>query len=170
MNYSKLNKNIIWSWFTSRLILLIIFSVTLLGIKFKIKDSILESNWLVNLIIIIIIILLTLNALIYPFLEFNQWKYCITEDKIEIVHGLFFIKTTIIPIIKIQHVSMNQGPINRLFKLTKVTINTAGGIHVIDGLTVQEAQNITDYLNSKVITKVIKKEKNSTIQEELSNE
>lgn len=170
MNYTKLNKRIIWSWFTSRLILLTVFTITLLGIKFKIKDLIGEHNWILNLIIIIILILLTLNAIIYPFLEFNQWKYCVTEDKIEIIHGLFFIKTTIIPIIKIQHVSINEGPINRLFKLTKVTINTAGGIHVIDGLTVQEAQDITDYLNSKVITKVLKKEENCILQEELSNE
>lgn len=169
MTYSKLNKKIIWSWIISRLILLIILTTALLGTKFMIVDSVTELNWLINLIVITLIVLLTLNAIAYPFFQFNRWKYCITEDKIEIVKGLFFTTTTIIPIIKIQHVSINQGPINKLFKLTKVTVNTAGGIHEIVGLTNSEAQDITDYLNSKVITKFRKKEENSPVQKELSN-
>ena len=142
----------------------------MLTAKSVINDLSSQLNWISNIILIILIVLLTLNAIVYPFFQFNQWKYCITEDKIEIVKGLFFTTTTIIPIIKIQHVAINQGPINKLFKLTKVNINTAGGIHEIAGLTINEAQHITDYLNSKVITKVNKKMETSLIQEELDNE
>lgn len=168
MIYKKLNKNIIWSWITARLILLVTLTSALLVGKFKVGDSVSELSWLINLITIAIISLLALNTFIYPFFQYKRWKYCITEDKIETVRGLFFTTDTIIPIIKIQHVSINQGPINKLFKLNKVTISTAGGVHEIVGLTNSESQDITDYLNSKVITKV--KNKNLVISEVLTNE
>ncbi|SHH66971.1 hypothetical protein SAMN02745196_00958 [Clostridium collagenovorans DSM 3089] len=154
MNYKNLETSTRWSWFISRLILLLILGGILIGIKISLGKIIPDFNWLINLIVIVSLVLLSLNALIYPFFEYKQWKYMITEDKIEIVHGLFFVTTTIIPILRIQHVSISQGPINKLFNLNNITINTAGGAHNITGLTLEDANKISEYLNARIISKV----------------
>lgn len=154
MDYKNLETSTRWSWFISRLILLLILGGILIGIKISLGKIIPDFNWLINLIVIASIVLLALNALIYPFFEYKQWKYLITEDKIEIVHGLFFVTTTIIPILRIQHVSISQGPINKLFNLNNITISTAGGAHNITGLTLEDANKISEYLNTRIISKV----------------
>lgn len=151
VNYKTINKKIIWSWCISRFILLIILGGILFGISITVKKNFSDFNWIINLILYSSLALLVLNVLLYPIIEFKQWRYNIAEDEIEIIHGIFTITTTLIPILRIQHVSIEQGPINKLFKLTSVMIFTAGGNHKIVGLTIDEANKIIEYLNKRII-------------------
>lgn len=156
MEYEKLDKRAILSWRLGRLISLIIISI-ILSIGTLITKIINLSPTIYMYIYIgcgLIITYKLLSLIFYPEIEYRQWKYLITEDKVEIHKGIFFINTTIIPIIRIQHISLSQGPINRKLGLYQVTISLASGAFTIEGLTEEKANKISEYLKNKLYTRL----------------
>lgn len=158
MEYNKLNINSIKSWFISRAIATAIVSAILIGGDFflTIKLNIFKESLSLytNIGIVIIIVLMLLNTIVYPSLEYKQWRYIITKDKIEFSEGIYWIKTVIIPIVRIQHIKINQGPINRRFKLSNLEIHTAGGSYTIPNIELEKAEEISDFLKDKIKEKV----------------
>lgn len=160
MVYEKLHKNSKKSWFIARIIWAVIISTIIFIIrKVLLEELNLEElnsgfEFLINIISLVVIGGSLLNAIVYPIIEYKQWKYCIDEDKIEFSEGIFFVKTIFVPIVRIQHVEIKEGPINRILKLADVIINTAGGSHKIPNLEINKAKDIGLYLNNKVKKKV----------------
>lgn len=156
MDFEKLDKRSILSWRLGRLITFIVTAtIFLIGILFlknyEIPQTI-ESSIIIGFGLILTYMLF--GMIIYPEIEYRQWRYCITEDKVEIRHGIFFITTTIIPIIRIQHISASQGPINRRLGLHNITISLASGSFTIEGLTQEKADKISQYLKDKLYSRL----------------
>lgn len=159
MEYNKLNINSKKSWLIARLITTIIFGVILYGGQWFLKK---QFNWkwltnystTINIVIGIVMVFLLLNTFLYPIIEYNQWKYIITEDKVDFTEGIFILKRTVIPILRIQHITVTQGPINKLFNLGDISIVTAGGSHKIPNIEMAKAEEISEYLKNKVKQKV----------------
>ena len=88
---------------------------------------------------------------IHPELEYKQWLYKITEQYVDYTHGIFFTKRTIIPISRIQHLDIRQGPIQKQFSLSNIIIFTAGQSHEIVAVLSSEAQSIVDSINMLIL-------------------
>lgn len=159
MDYEKLHESSKKSWFIARLITTLIVGVIFLVGRFlltRITEESGANEYLLigNVVMIIIFIFLLLNTLIYPTFEYKQWKYIITEDKVEFSEGIFFTEKITIPIVRVQHIQINQGPINRWLKLADITISTAGGQHKIPNIHISKAEEIGEYLKNKIKEKV----------------
>ncbi|EJO5348592.1 PH domain-containing protein [Clostridium botulinum] len=159
MEYSKLNISSKKSWFIARAITTIICFIILLGIKYFLKNKLnltimINYDKTINIFISVIITLLLLNTFIYPIIEYKQWRYIITKDKIEFREGIYTITTTTIPTVRVQHIKINQGPINRFFKLANIEIYTAGGNHIIPNIELNKAEEISYFLKDKIKEKV----------------
>lgn len=159
MEHNKLNHNAKKSWFIARAITTLIVSAILIGGKYflisKLNIDIVGAvDLCINIGIAVIITLLLLNAIIYPIIEFKQWCYTITKDKIEFSEGIYYITTNIIPIVRVQHIKVSQGPINRMFKLADLHIYTAGGSHKIPNIELSKAEEISSFLKDKIKEKV----------------
>lgn len=155
--YQKLNKNAIKSWIIGRLIGALIVSSMLITGKIllsKILDSYYKINVFYTIGIIILISILLINSFIYPIIEYKQWRYIITHDKIEFTEGIYFVRKVIIPIIRIQHIQLNQGPINKFLNLYNISIFTAGGQHKIPNIDSIKAEEISEYLKELIKVKV----------------
>ncbi|SEW42300.1 PH domain-containing protein [[Clostridium] fimetarium] len=158
MNYEKLDKNAILSWRIRRgisfIFLLIIVVVGLLimnnvGLDNKYKNYIYIATGL-------LLIYKLIGIVIYPIIEYKQWRYAITEDKVEIRHGIFFVTTTVIPIIRVQHITISRGPIYRKLGLSSVKIFLASGSFDIEGLLENTATVISESLKSSVMERLNK--------------
>ncbi|MFA9398037.1 MAG: PH domain-containing protein [Clostridiaceae bacterium] len=88
---------------------------------------------------------------IHPFIEYKQWSYKITEERVVYNHGIYYKKKSIIPISRIQHLDISQGPIQKIFKLSSVKIYTAGMAHEIVAISTSKAEEIVDNLNKFVL-------------------
>jgi len=86
---------------------------------------------------------------ILPSLKWKRWRYEVRGDEIEIQQGVIVIKRTLIPMIRVQHVDMKQGPLLKKYELATVSISTAATIHEIPVLEVEEAEEIRHYISSK---------------------
>lgn len=129
----------------SLLIIIVVIAVTLLLYK---------SIW----IIVGGLLLCVYCIVIAPEYEYRQWKYFVNGEKVEIIHGIFIVKRTIIPINRIQHINIKQGPIQKKFDLSNVELFTAGGQHAIEGLKSEVAASIADQLNDLVIKENLNEE------------
>ncbi|WP_125771544.1 PH domain-containing protein [Companilactobacillus furfuricola] len=100
---------------------------------------------------------ITLVIAIYGVLEFlfqlaivpyhyKFWTYYIDDRQVELHHGFFFRKQIIIPIARVQNVTLIQGPIIRLKHLQKVKVVTAAGAEDIAGLKLEEADNLKELI------------------------
>jgi len=86
-------------------------------------------------------------------LGFSKKGYLMRTHDISYKRGLIFHKRTTVPLVRIQHSEVIQGPLQRLFDLATVKIYTAGGQQSdlsIPGLTPQEAAKVRDFINKKV--------------------
>lgn len=88
---------------------------------------------------------------IHPALEYRQWLYKITDQYVDYTHGIFFKKRTIIPISRIQHMDIKQGPIQKHFSLSNIIIFTAGQSHEIEAVLSSEAQSMVDSVNLLIL-------------------
>ncbi|WP_258049822.1 PH domain-containing protein [Clostridium weizhouense] len=156
---NKLHKNAVKSWVIARSIGSVIFLVISLLITYIMKHEF-QIQWIIQgekyilISILLIEILLIIDALVYPLLEYNQWVYELTDDKIDFTEGIFIKKRTIVPIVRIEHIKVNIGPINSKLGLADLEIFTAGGEHKIPNIEVKVAEEISDYLNKKIKQKV----------------
>ncbi|MFC6175327.1 PH domain-containing protein [Companilactobacillus huachuanensis] len=72
------------------------------------------------------------------------WTYYIDERQIQLHSGYFFRKQVIIPIARVQNVTLKQGPILRWKDLQKVVIVTASGRSEIDGILSDQADQLKE--------------------------
>ena len=76
---------------------------------------------------------------IFPKIRWDHWRYEVRDHEIEIQQGLFVVKRTLIPMVRVQHVDTIQGPILKKYDLGNISISTAATIHTIPALVMKEA-------------------------------
>jgi membrane protein YdbS with pleckstrin-like domain len=69
-----------------------------------------------------------------PVLRYRTWRYAVREEEIDLRHGVFVVRRTIVPMVRIQHVDTAVTPLGRLFGITTLTVHTAAGKHEVPGL------------------------------------
>lgn len=106
----------------------------------------------------IVVFYAIVKIIIMPAIEYRQWLYLINEDRIEIIHGIFFTKRVLIPINRIQHLKIRQGILQKRFNLSTVDIYTASGSHQIQALLYDEADGIVRRLSNIVVEETGSKE------------
>lgn len=152
MNYEKPDPKAIVGWRIGRLIgfgILLILTAAA-GIASSLIPELAPARTPALLIGGGLTLLALLGVLILPGIEYRQWKYLITDKKVEIVHGIFFVSTSVIPILRIQHITISQGPIYRKLGLFTVTIALASGTFEIVGLREDRAVEISETLRARL--------------------
>lgn len=84
---------------------------------------------------------------------FNKRGYALRSHDVIYKRGLVQQETSIVPLNRIQHIELNEGLLERYFKLAALQIFTAGGQtgHLnIEGIPVEEAKSIRDLILHKM--------------------
>lgn len=160
MDYIKLDKKAIASWRIGRVLSFAILFLACAALRI-ISGRIPQLDpflWIITLALSVIVLYKLLGILIYPMIEYRQWGYYITEDKVDIHHGIFFVTNTIVPIIRIQHITVSQGPINRRLGLYDVELSLASDNFKIECLAKDVADEIAENLKNKLYTRLKTKE------------
>ncbi|PJN91084.1 PH domain-containing protein [Bacillus sp. mrc49] len=105
------------------------------------------TYWIVGVLFIISIIQSYLSIYLMPSIKWKRWRYEVRNTEIDIQSGIFIIKRTLIPMIRVQHVETKQGPLLRKYELASVEISTAATMHVIPALDLAEADELRRYIS-----------------------
>ncbi|GHE87840.1 PH domain-containing protein [Thalassotalea profundi] len=101
--------------------------------------------------ILLMIAILAVVILIYIYFADQKKSYALRELDLHFTSGLVFRKTVSQPILRIQHVELKRGPIDRKVGLAKLQVFSAGGaLHTfeIPGLPVEDAESIRQFIIS----------------------
>ena len=89
----------------------------------------------------------------YPGRRFERWGYQLLPDRLRVVRGLMFRVDTVVPFVRVQHIDVSQGPIERLFTVSTLTVHTAGTHNsVVDlpGLAPDDANVMRDAIRAQI--------------------
>ena len=155
--YKRVDKKAKIAWTITRLVfMLVVAGGVALGL-FSAAEN--ESEFMQNIwITAAVAVPLLLFAIIYPQVEYVQWAYSISDDRIEIKKGIIWRKYTVLPVARIQHVESACGVLQRMLGLSTVKIFTAGGMHKIENLSAKTAEEICSLLEQQVTKKIRAKE------------
>ncbi len=152
MEYIKLDKKAITSWRVGRIlrlpIWLIICAAAFIGGAF------IPFGTVVKVAAAVLALYKIAGIIVYPQIEYRQWGYKIYEDKVDIRHGIFFVTHTIVPVVRIQHITVSQGPINRKLGLYEVEMALASSNFEIPCLSKEVADEIADNLKNRLYNRL----------------
>lgn len=148
----KLDLKINWYMFTVKTIISL-FICALFGffIYLTTFSNLLYLKVIVIIISSLIILIAFINSFILSFLTYKYYGYQINEENIHVIKGVLFKSETIIPIKRIQHVEVLEGPIQLLFKQASVLIYTAGSALNITGLSKEKALEVSKSIEGKLV-------------------
>lgn len=105
---------------------------------------------------ILVITFLTLWSVLYIFFAYPKMKYALREFDLHFQSGLLFFKIVSQPIMRIQHIEIERGPIERSAGLATLQVFSAGGANhtfEIPGLTYETAIELRQFiLNHKDVS------------------
>lgn len=61
-----------------------------------------------------------------PMTRYNARGYQLGTDRLRVVRGLMFRHDTVVPFGRVQHIDVDQGPLDRFFGIATLTLHTAG--------------------------------------------
>nr|WP_028544051.1 PH domain-containing protein [Paenibacillus taiwanensis] len=103
------------------------------------KDWVLWPGWTALCLFVLTLVIYTW---IVPVVEYERFKYEVFEEEVEIRSGLIWIRDVLIPMVKVQHVELESGPLMRRYALAEVKIVTAASTHRIKGLKLEHAEQL----------------------------
>jgi uncharacterized protein len=62
----------------------------------------------------------------FPSRRVSRWGYRIGEGQLRVARGWLFRTDTIVPFVRVQHIDVGQGPIERAFGLSHLIVHTSG--------------------------------------------
>lgn len=98
--------------------------------------------WLLAIAAGVMVIEGIISVWLFPQMRWKRWRYEVTEQNIELQHGIYIIKKTLVPMVRVQHVDTEQGPLLRKYRLSTISISTAATVHKIPALDEQEAEKL----------------------------
>lgn len=104
--------------------------------------------WIVWIAAAILVLELIFSVWLLPSLKWRRWRYEVTEQDVELQHGILLITKTLVPMVRVQHVDTEQGPLLRKFRLATISISTAATVHKIPALDEQEAEELRQSISA----------------------
>jgi uncharacterized protein len=83
-----------------------------------------------------------------PELRYRRWRWDVRPDVIDIQHGTFTVRRTLVPLERVQHVDTKRGVLEQVLDLSTVVVHTAAGSHTIPYLGDFDASELRDRIAS----------------------
>lgn len=98
------------------------------AVPFVVGAVVLEVAQLLPMGVILGPVVLVAAALILrvPLRRYHAKGFHMGGDRLRVVRGLLFRSDTVVPFGRVQHIDLDQGPLERLYGLATLTVHTAG--------------------------------------------
>ena len=91
------------------------------------------------------LLVLAIGVGVVPELRWSRWRYEVRDEEIDLRHGTLRITRTLVPMLRVQHVDTEQGPIQgSIGDVATIAFHTAAGRNEIPHLRSSEAARVRD--------------------------
>lgn len=104
-------------------------------------------------LLLLLLVLLLYPALVSPFRAFRGWGYRMDAEELHLAYGVWTETQTLVPLKRVQHLDIAQGPLERAFGVCRLVLHTAGTMHsrvVLPGLSRPTAEAMRDEIRARV--------------------
>ena len=129
--------------------------IALSAVPFVIGSLVLEVARLLPAGFFIVPVVLAAGFLIIrvPLRRYHARGYAMGADRLRVVRGLLFRSDTVVPFGRVQHIDVNQGPLERAYGLATLTLHTAGShnasVH-LPGLRNEDALEMRETIRAHI--------------------
>jgi hypothetical protein len=91
--------------------------------------------------------------LVSPRRRWAAWGWALSSDELHIAGGVWTRRYTVVPLARVQHIDLAQGPVERAFGVARLVLHTAGTSHavvVLPGLARATAEALRDTIRAHV--------------------
>ncbi|HEV2747465.1 MAG TPA: PH domain-containing protein [Allosphingosinicella sp.] len=100
-----------------------------------------------------LLLLLLYGVLIAPGRRYRALGYRIDAVELHIGRGVWTRVETIVPLARVQHIDVSQGPLERAFGICRLVLHTAGTMNslvVLPGLARETAEAMRDEIRARI--------------------
>jgi membrane protein YdbS with pleckstrin-like domain len=86
---------------------------------------------------------------------YRRLRYGLTDKLLQVVRGWLFHVDTVVPFVRVQHLDVKRGPLDKMFGTATLVVHTAGthnSIVTVPGLSPERAAEIRDVIREHVRT------------------
>lgn len=84
------------------------------------------------------------HVIVVPRRRYQRYRWELHEEELDLLEGVLTVTRTIVPITRIQHVSVERTAWTNVFSLVRVSVHTAAGKTTIPGLEAARADDVRD--------------------------
>ncbi|WP_059105164.1 PH domain-containing protein [Shouchella shacheensis] len=103
-------------------------------------------SWILWGLIGVVLLYGLARIVIWPQIQWYRFRYEVLDEEIDIRQGVVIVRRTLIPMVRVQHVDTEQGPILRRYKMAAVSITSAATTHSIPTLFLEDADALRDQI------------------------
>ncbi|PZT95067.1 hypothetical protein CA237_02365 [Sphingomonas sp. ABOLH] len=88
-----------------------------------------------------------------PARKFAHWGFALDDRELQVAHGWLMRVHTVVPIGRVQHIDLSQGPIERACGVATVVLHTAGTDNsrvAVPGLSRAAAEGVRDRIRAAI--------------------
>lgn len=128
---------------------------SLASIPFIVASLIVEATDILPPAVVVgpVTLLALLAILRIPLRRHHARGYVMGDDRLRVVRGILFRHDTVVPFGRVQHIDVNQGPIERFFGIASLVLHTAGTHNAsvkLPGLGEQLARDMREEIRSHI--------------------
>jgi len=104
---------------------------------------------------LVLLVFGVLVVVIAPQRIYRRLRYRLTGQLLEVVRGWLFHVDTIVPLVRVQHLDVVRGPLDKMFGTASLVVHTAGTHNstvTVPGLAPERAAEIRDIIREHVRT------------------
>lgn len=120
-----------------------------------ILDQLLDQSPFTGLASVGVPLLAVIAVVVAPQRIYARLRYRLTTSLLQVVRGWMFHVDTIVPLLRVQHIDVARGPIEKLFGTATLVVHTAGthnSVVTLPGLEPQRAEEIRDAIRAQIRT------------------
>jgi hypothetical protein len=88
-----------------------------------------------------------------PGRRWRAWGYAMDAEELQVSRGVWTQVHTVVPLDRVQHIDVSQGPIERGCGVCRLIVHTAGTLHsqvVLPGLARPTAERMRDEIRARI--------------------
>lgn len=127
----------------------------MLSIAAIILDQALSGTGFEGLPSVLVPLLGLISVAIAPQRIYARLRYGLSERILQVVRGWMFRTDTVVPLVRVQHLDVVRGPLDKLFGTASLVVHTAGthnSIVTVPGLAPERAEAVRDIIREHVRT------------------
>jgi membrane protein YdbS with pleckstrin-like domain len=85
--------------------------------------------------------------------RWRRWGYAFTDRELHVANGWLTKRHTVVPVSRVQHIDVSQGPLERSAGVATLSLHTAGteqNLVILPGIKRERAEEIRDVIRSRI--------------------